>query len=424
MARYGGTQGADLLRAVNSILQYQQERERSKVTQSLAMMQFGLQKRAADAKMAETQLAAAEKGNKQLQADIAGQWINASGLNDILALVPDSTGLEGPEISDELGHLADKLEKKQYGKFSDDEAMNIASALWTYRNSQDPTSIIKLAGRYDNALDAAVLGESDEYQNELLASFKKISTDKSILDLSRQASKSIKNQYHITQEYLEFAKGDFDIQSDIGVWSPEVQAEFQAQQPETQQVDYSNMSVEELANVIDEDVTPEEEIKGINVHSQGHIPMSSKQILNSIDYLNDSEKVAVKENLDKLTAQIKLLEPKISELAVKRQETLDLYDGWIEESEDLKKRVRYFQQIGDSRKYREAAKRLQELEYNIQGVTANEVTREREHSRLQSRGRLPLSRAGRGQDKSYTQQIMELSSMIRSLEEQREMYVQ
>ena len=61
MARYGGTQGADLLRAVNSILQYQQERERSKVTQSLAMMQFGLQKRAADAKMAETQLAAAEK---------------------------------------------------------------------------------------------------------------------------------------------------------------------------------------------------------------------------------------------------------------------------------------------------------------------------------------------------------------------------
>ena len=374
--------------------------------------------------MAETQLAAAEKGNKQLQLDIAGQWISASGLNDILAIVPDSTGMEGSEISSELSELADKLEKKKYGDFDDDEAMNIASALWTYRNSQDPVSIIKLAGRYDNALDASVLGESDDYQNKLIDSFRRISSDKSLLDLSRQASKSIKNQYHITQEYLEFAKGDFDIQSDIGVWSPQVQAEFQAQQPESQKIDYTNMSVEELADVIGEDVTPEEEIKGINIHNQGHTPMSSKQILNSIDYLDDSEKVSVKEDLDNLTAQIKVLEPKISELAVKRQETLDLYDGWIEESEDLKKRVRYFQQIGDSRKYREAAKRLQELEYNIQGVTANEVTREKEHVKLQSRGRLPLSRAGRGQDKSYTQQIMELSSMIRSLEERREMYVQ
>ena len=423
MARYGGTQGSDLLRSVNSILQYQQERERGKVTQALAFMQFGVQKRAADAKMAETQLAAAEKGNKQLQSDIAGQWISASGLNSILAIVPDSTGLEGSEISSELGDLADKLEERKHGDFDSNEAMNVASALWTYRNSQDPTAIIKLAGRYDNALDASVLGEADDYQNKLIDSFKRISSDKSILDLSRQASKSIKNQYHITQEYLEFAKGDFDIQSDIGVWSPEVQAEFQAQQPESQKIDYTNMSVEELADVINEDVTPEEEVKGINIHNQGHTPKSSKQILDSIEYLSESEKVSVKEELDEITAHIKILEPKIAELAVKRDEQLELYEGWKEEKEVLGKRADYYNKIGDQRKVRAAMQRLNELEYNILGTSriGHQVQTEHRHFAGSNKGQ-KLNWTAMGD--SYSKEIYQLAEQIRALERRRNSFVQ
>ena len=71
---------ADALRAVNSLLQYKEQRESRKVQEALSLMQFGVQKRAADAKMAETQLAAAEKGNQMFQLDVARQWIPASGL--------------------------------------------------------------------------------------------------------------------------------------------------------------------------------------------------------------------------------------------------------------------------------------------------------------------------------------------------------
>ena len=58
---------SDVLRSVNRILQYQQERESRKVQESLALMQFGIQKRQADIKQYSQQMEVIDKSNKQFK---------------------------------------------------------------------------------------------------------------------------------------------------------------------------------------------------------------------------------------------------------------------------------------------------------------------------------------------------------------------
>ena len=338
---------ADALRAVNSILQYQQQRESSKVQESLALMQFGIQKRTADMKQAETQLAAAEKGNQQLQLQVAKEWIPASGLEGVYASVPDSKGLDSEEIEGNLDDLVGMLKSKNYGKFSETEATNIASAMWTFKNTQDPTSILSLATRFDSASSSLMGDTATDDEVAFLDSFKKIKTDADLLGLSESASKSLKNQYYITQEWLEFGQGDFDIQSPIGVVGSGVQQEFEQQQ---------EMNVVDMADSMEDDLIPDDEIKGEKILDK--TPRSNKQILDSIDYLSGDEKLRTKEELDKLTNEMKLVENKISELIDTRDEKLDLWDSLKVEKEELEVRRDYFNKIGETNKAEEIWNRM------------------------------------------------------------------
>jgi hypothetical protein len=340
---------ADALRAVNNLLQYNQQREDRKVQESLALMQFGMQRRQAKMKEAETRLAAAEKGNQMFQLDVAKQWIPASGLEGVYASVPDAKGLDADEIEDNLDDLVGMLESKEYGRFSETEATNIASAMWTFKNSQDPTSILSLATRFDSASSALMGDTATDDEIGFLNSFDKIKTDADLLGLSESASKALKNQYYITQEYLEFAEGDYDIQSNLGVLSQSVQDEFEQQQ----------MNVTDLADSMEDDLIPDDDIKGETILDKA--PRSNKQILDSIDYLSGDEKLRTKEELVKLTNEMKLMEDKISELIDKRDERLDLWDSLKEEEGELRTRYEYFNKIGETNKAEDTYNRLLEI---------------------------------------------------------------
>jgi len=340
---------ADALRAVNNLLQYNQQREDRKVQESLALMQFGMQRRQAKMKEAETRLAAAEKGNQMFQLDVAKQWIPASGLEGVYASVPDAKGLDADEIEDNLDDLVGMLESKEYGRFSETEATNIASAMWTFKNSQDPTSILSLATRFDSAFSAGESGTATDDENDFLNSFKAITSDANLLGLSESASKALKNQFNITQEYLEFAEGDYDIQSNLGVLSQSVQDEFEQQQ----------MNVSDMADSMEDDLIPDDDIKGETILDKA--PRSNKQILDSIDYLSGDEKLRTKEELDKLTNEMKLMEDKISELIDKRDERLDLWDSLKEEEGELRTRYEYFNKIGETNKAEDTYNRLLEI---------------------------------------------------------------
>ena len=356
---------ADALRAVNNLLQYNQQRDDRKVQESLALMQFGMQRREAKMKEAETRLAAAEKGNQMFQLDVARQWIPASGLESVYALVPDAKGMDAPDIEDNIDELVSMLKKKDYGDFSETEASNIASAMWTFKNTQDPTSILSLATRYDSAVSAiggdTATNEEKDFFNSL-GLIKTVGEDQ-LLELADTASKALKNQFNITQEYLEFAEGDYDIQSNLGVLSQSAQDEFEQQQ----------MNVSDMADSMEDDLIPDDDIKGETILDKA--PRSNKQILDSIDYLSGDEKLRTKEELDKLTNEIKLMEDKISELIDKRDERLDLWDSLKEEEGELRTRYEYFNKIGETNKAEEVYNRLLEVagQLSPSGKIAHEV---------------------------------------------------
>ena len=413
---------SDALRAVNSILQYQQQREDRKVQEALALMQFGMQKRQADMKEAETRLAAAEKGNQMFQLDVAQQWIPASGLEGIYASVPDAKGMDSDEISDNIDDLVKMLRSKDYGKFSETEATNIASAMWTFRNTQDPSSILSLANRFNSAFSAGESGMATDEENDFLNSFKAITSDANLLELSKSASKALKNQYDITQEYLEFAEGDYDIQSNLGILSQPVQDEFE------------QMNVSDLADTMEEDLIPDEEIEGEVVHTDK--PKTNQEILDTLDYLSDDEKVNAKQRLDEMSAEMKSREEQLAELVTKRDERLDLWNSLEEESVDIQKRIEYFKQTGQEDKIRNEQERLGTIAEQLRLENDNELWAEvqrdrqiKEHgyrspsqasphwSPYRYLGGAPSPNLG-----TYSDQIAEIKHSLQQLEKQRNQF--
>ena len=413
---------SDALRAVNSILQYQQQREDRKVQEALALMQFGMQKRQADMKEAETRLAAAEKGNQMFQLDVAQQWIPASGLEGIYASVPDAKGMDSDEISDNIDDLVKMLRSKDYGKFSETEATNIASAMWTFRNTQDPSSILSLANRFNSASSALMGDMATDEEVAFLNSFDKIKTDADLLGLSESASKALKNQYDITQEYLEFAEGDYDIQSNLGILSQPVQDEFE------------QMNVSDLADTMEEDLIPDEEIEGEVVHTDK--PKTNQEILDTLDYLSDDEKVNAKQRLDEMSAEMKSREEQLAELVTKRDERLDLWNSLEEESVDIQKRIEYFKQTGQEDKIRNEQERLGTIAEQLRLENDNELWAEvqrdrqiKEHgyrspsqasphwSPYRYLGGAPSPNLG-----TYSDQIAEIKHSLQQLEKQRNQF--
>ena len=127
-----------------------------------------------------------------------------------------------------MGDIVDLLRKKQYGKFDKINATNIASALWSYKNTQEPSSIINLANSIESMWSPNYKASASD--KNLLESFNKISDVSSLRRVGKQAQQSLTNDANILKEQFQFAKGDTDIQSGFGMYSPEVQKEFEKTQ--------------------------------------------------------------------------------------------------------------------------------------------------------------------------------------------------
>ena len=218
---------SDVLRSVNRILQYQQERESRKVQESLALMQFGIQKRQADIKEYSMQMETIDKSNKQFKLNIADNFIQNSGLQSIMNVIPSGITDVG-DATESLAEITKLLTKKQYGKFDKQNASNIASALWVYKNSEEPSSIVNLANNIESMYSKNFKGT--ESNRNLLESFGKISNISQLRNVSKQAKQSLQNDANILKEQYEFGQGDTKIQSSFGMFAPEVVNQFKQQQ--------------------------------------------------------------------------------------------------------------------------------------------------------------------------------------------------
>ena len=215
---------ASPIEALDKILQYQLQSDRADVQEALAFMQFAQQKRASEVKEFGIKMEVLGNANKQLKYNVANQFLQNSGLQSVLDRIP--TGLEEVgEIEDSLGDIVKLLKKKQYGKFNETNATNIASALWSYKNTQEPSSIVNLANNIESMWSPSY--KPSKSDKNLLKAFNKISDVSSLRIVGKQAKQSLQNQSNILKEQFEFARGDTKIQSGFGMFSPEVAKEFE-----------------------------------------------------------------------------------------------------------------------------------------------------------------------------------------------------
>ena len=211
------------IQALDKILQYKQQEKRADVQEALAFMQYGMQKRAADVKEYGLRMENLKQANQQFQLDVASNFLQTSGLKSLLDAVP--TEVEGVEEGLEgITEISKLLKKKQYGKFDKNNSQSIASALWSYKQSNDPSTILNLANRIESL---SVLKKGTDSDKNLLKGFKNISNLPALRQVSKQAQQSMINRDKILEEQFDFATGNTDIQEGIGMFSKEAYGDFQ-----------------------------------------------------------------------------------------------------------------------------------------------------------------------------------------------------
>ena len=222
------------LQALERLIAYNQRNKRADVQESLAFMQFGLQKRAAEIKEFGMQMEMLGNANKQFKLNVADNFIKNSGLQSIYNLVP--TGIkEFDTAEEELQSIVTQLKKKKVcgvkAKFDDVNANNIAAALWEYKNTQDPSSIVNLSNRVETVLSQTSAPKKGSSDSNLLNAFNKISNLSQLRQVGKQAQQTLRDETNILKEQFEFARGDTKIQSGFGMFSDEVAREFEDSKP-------------------------------------------------------------------------------------------------------------------------------------------------------------------------------------------------
>ena len=203
---------ADVLRSINAILLSGERKEEAKVDTTLKMMQMAQQQRAQNINIASQQIQVAQSFNTQLQVNVASEFLSQTGLGAYYEQAkPGKRRTKMQSAIDDL--VSDK-------GFSPVVAGGVVTALWSYYEAKDHKSVVKLASDLGTAVDALnQLGkEAPAHQQALFASYSQLGPMEGIQPIARQAMKALSNEILIIKEGMEFLKGDYDIQSDIGVY--------------------------------------------------------------------------------------------------------------------------------------------------------------------------------------------------------------
>ena len=235
----------NVLRSITEILRSGERREQSKVDTALAMMQLAASKEesARRATLQEQQFAQ----TKRMQ-DIA---LTQSNLQTSLKLLEtekpkiassfmQSTGIGGYYQEIEEGEMAEdaitdmaKALRKQMGKGYDEQANQIAGAVFNYYNAKDADSMVNMASNLYDASMAINEGTATNKQKKMFEAFTRLGATAELSGIAQLAKKAKISEANISKEYSEFLQGDYEIQSPIGIYAdiPETVMDIQPSPP-------------------------------------------------------------------------------------------------------------------------------------------------------------------------------------------------
>jgi len=318
---------AEALQALNRILQYQQQRERADVQEALGLMEFAAKKRVSDYNLASKMIEDSSKYNSQLQIKVASDFIQKSNLDQFYNAMTIDEDAKYEDIQDEISDVAKSLGKKEFFKgadgkgkitFTPEQSQEIASALWAFKTTKDPSSVMTLAedirGVYGRSSDAMTTGaklSSDDAT--MIHAFKNLQAEEGMLHSLNQAAASLHNQDVIMKERLEMFHGDLEFDEElISVLEP----------TQTEKIGKSlnDMSVGQTADMIDDILKKQEaegEEEGFSIGPLGVAGVGGAAVYGEAKYgeqfkegferhkklVKENIKLNVKKNIDSLTAK-------------------------------------------------------------------------------------------------------------------------
>jgi len=223
-------QAYDVLAGLNRMLESQERREQTRLQTSLAMMQFAQQKRMQDIQVAGQQLQVLQTANEQMVSGLANDFLQRSGLE---ALYSQFGGDTEDGFKNAVDELTSKVGKGDIGLglgLGSADASKIASAVWAAK-AKNPEAMLELASSIKRVNESVTTGvKPPDSDIRLAVAFKRLGYFDNPdwqpglpmgATATRQIggiSKTLQNRQDIIAEMLEFGKGEYDIQRDIGTY--------------------------------------------------------------------------------------------------------------------------------------------------------------------------------------------------------------
>lgn len=227
----------EAIQALDKILQFNYQRDRAKVQETLQFMQFAEQKRQNDINVFNQQLETIGKANEQMKSKVANDFIVNAKLMDAY----NAIGEKPEDLTKAIGLLKDSGKGVKKGTdFNEKNASSIASAMWAMKFGKNYDMMVNLSNSLNN-LTAEGYKFKDKNEKNMMASLNTLNTlykydkkqrknvfdqDNALIQTFKQ-SKSIKdNANNILKEQFQLATGDTEITSNFGIFGLEAAEEF------------------------------------------------------------------------------------------------------------------------------------------------------------------------------------------------------
>ena len=257
---------ADYLRGINEALKSAERREQFKLTTAMNMMQIAQAQRAQDIQIASSSLELLQSSNQQMTYEAASAFIQGSGLGSLYSHFESKYGKDGKAMEYAVDELQKKKGKGQLGlgaNMTASESNRIVSAVWSaLGEANDPTGILSIAGELKGVQDYDILPEglppssSSIRMHKALGSLGYFDNQERANRELASISKVIENKKNIRLEIFELAKGDTEINRDIGVLEsipkPEPDVDMASMLKKFEESRVQDKSVKELSSNLSE----------------------------------------------------------------------------------------------------------------------------------------------------------------------------
>ena len=223
------------MQALERMLLSQERREQTRVQESLSMMQMAqtsavqqrqlaMQEQKQNIEVMGANIDLLQKVNKTMKTKSASNFLQASPLGSLY--------LEYKDEDDGLQSAVNDLTKGSVllgtdGLELDKEiATDLVAATWSAYEQESPDAIVNLASRLHYIDDTETF--QNNYDKKLYKSFQQLGVlgegadNQAMLNQFKTMKKSLDNEVKLTEEMIEFAKGDYTIDRDFDLISEDL----------------------------------------------------------------------------------------------------------------------------------------------------------------------------------------------------------